>query len=167
MGGRRAGDVTAIYANPIKAKEKLGWATTRSLKTCLADAWHWQQRLSQSLIAASPDGSQPIQPHSTTARIKAWPTKKPKASSFGVWTPSLIRDQPTAPANKNPSGKPRFEAEPVKMIEGPHCPKSPSVGQQMHAHFEVPVHENGHHQRRHHRHDQTQDFRVANRPRDG
>ena len=48
MGDRRAGDVTAIYANPIKAKEKLGWATKRSLKTCLADAWHWQQRLSQS-----------------------------------------------------------------------------------------------------------------------
>lgn len=46
FGDRRPGDVTAIYADAAKAAELLGWRTQRSLQTCLADAWRWQQKLS-------------------------------------------------------------------------------------------------------------------------
>lgn len=45
MGPRRAGDVTAIYAAPGKARDVLGWQTQRGLETSLADAWRWQQAL--------------------------------------------------------------------------------------------------------------------------
>lgn len=45
FGQRRAGDVVAIWANPQRAKDELGWSTTRSLETALADAWRWQQSL--------------------------------------------------------------------------------------------------------------------------
>ena len=48
MGHRRSGDVTAIYADPTKAKDQLGWTSKRTLDTCLLDAWRWQQRLGQS-----------------------------------------------------------------------------------------------------------------------
>ena len=45
MGPRRAGDVTAIYADATKAADVLGWSTKRSLQQCLADAWRWQEKL--------------------------------------------------------------------------------------------------------------------------
>lgn len=45
MGDRRAGDVVAIWADPTRAKEELGWETKRSLETALADAWRWQEAL--------------------------------------------------------------------------------------------------------------------------
>ena len=45
MGPRRPGDVTAIHADPAKAKRMLGWSTRRDLKTSLADAWRWQQQI--------------------------------------------------------------------------------------------------------------------------
>ena len=48
MGARRSGDVTAIYADPTKAAKELDWRTERSLETCLADAWRWQQRLGRN-----------------------------------------------------------------------------------------------------------------------
>ena len=48
MGPRRSGDVTAIYADPAKAAKELDWRTERSLETCLADAWRWQQRLGRN-----------------------------------------------------------------------------------------------------------------------
>ena len=44
-GARRPGDVTAIYADASKAKDMLGWCTTRSLEESLADAWRWQEKL--------------------------------------------------------------------------------------------------------------------------
>ena len=47
MGGRREGDVVAIWADPSRAADELGWRTTRSLETSLADAWRWQERLNQ------------------------------------------------------------------------------------------------------------------------
>ena len=47
MGARRAGDVTAIYADASKAERMLGWRTRRSLQECLADAWRWQEKLAQ------------------------------------------------------------------------------------------------------------------------
>ena len=45
LGGRRQGDIEAIYANADKANEKLKWKTRRSLATCLKDAWAWQEAL--------------------------------------------------------------------------------------------------------------------------
>lgn len=45
MGDRREGDVVAIWADPSRAADELGWRTTRSLETSLADAWRWQEKL--------------------------------------------------------------------------------------------------------------------------
>lgn len=47
MGERREGDVVAIWADPSRAADELGWRTTRSLDTSLADAWRWQEKLNQ------------------------------------------------------------------------------------------------------------------------
>ena len=48
MGERREGDVVAIWADPSRAAAELGWRTTRSLETSLADAWRWQEKLNRS-----------------------------------------------------------------------------------------------------------------------
>ena len=40
---RRAGDITAAYADTTIANEKLGWKAQRSLATALESAWKWQQ----------------------------------------------------------------------------------------------------------------------------
>ena len=45
FGPRRAGDIIKIWANADKAKNLLGWQTTRSLDDSMRDAWHWQQAL--------------------------------------------------------------------------------------------------------------------------
>lgn len=42
---RRPGDVTAIWADPSLANEKLGWKAERSVEDTLAAAWAWEQRL--------------------------------------------------------------------------------------------------------------------------
>ncbi len=42
---RRAGDITAIWADPSLARTELGWQAERSLADSLATAWQWQQRL--------------------------------------------------------------------------------------------------------------------------
>lgn len=47
FGPRRAGDIEQIYADVTKATEHLGWQAKRSLADSLADAWRWQQKLSQ------------------------------------------------------------------------------------------------------------------------
>ena len=39
---RRAGDITAIFADPSKAKDLLGWATELDLKDMLKSAWKFQ-----------------------------------------------------------------------------------------------------------------------------
>jgi len=39
---RRPGDVAACYANPDKARIKLGWVATRDINTMVMDAWNWQ-----------------------------------------------------------------------------------------------------------------------------
>lgn len=41
---RRPGDVAASWADVTKAKEDLGWSTTRDLAAMCADSWHWQER---------------------------------------------------------------------------------------------------------------------------
>ncbi len=45
---RRDGDVTAVYGDVSKAKLELGWATKKTLKDALADAWRWQQKIGNS-----------------------------------------------------------------------------------------------------------------------
>lgn len=45
IGPRRAGDVTAVYADASKAREQLGWTAKRSLHEALEDAWRWEKQL--------------------------------------------------------------------------------------------------------------------------
>ncbi len=42
---RRAGDIIAIWADPTRANEVLGWRAERTLEETLASAWKWQQSL--------------------------------------------------------------------------------------------------------------------------
>lgn len=42
---RRAGDVTAVWADPTLAEEELGWKAQRSVDETLAAAWAWEKRL--------------------------------------------------------------------------------------------------------------------------
>ncbi len=39
---RRAGDITAAYADTTLVNKELGWKTTKTLEDALADAWRWQ-----------------------------------------------------------------------------------------------------------------------------
>jgi len=45
IGERREGDIVAIWANPSRALEELGWCAKRELGESLADSWRWQQSL--------------------------------------------------------------------------------------------------------------------------
>jgi len=40
--GRRAGDITAAYADTTKANKVLGWRAEKSLEDALKSAWEWQ-----------------------------------------------------------------------------------------------------------------------------
>lgn len=42
---RRSGDVTAIWADPTRANEELGWKAGRSVDETLAAAWAWEKNL--------------------------------------------------------------------------------------------------------------------------
>ena len=42
---RRAGDVTAVWADPTLAEKELGWKAQRSVDETLAAAWAWEKRL--------------------------------------------------------------------------------------------------------------------------
>ena len=42
---RRDGDVTAVWADPSLAEEKLGWKAKRTVEETLASAWAWEKRL--------------------------------------------------------------------------------------------------------------------------
>lgn len=42
--GRRAGDITAAYADTTIANEKLNWKTEKTLEEALLSAWKWQQK---------------------------------------------------------------------------------------------------------------------------
>ena len=42
---RRAGDVTAIWADPTLANKELGWKAERSIEETLASAWAWEKHL--------------------------------------------------------------------------------------------------------------------------
>lgn len=43
--GRRAGDIVAIWADPSKANNELGWKAERSLDETLRSAWAWERHL--------------------------------------------------------------------------------------------------------------------------
>lgn len=43
--GRRAGDITAAYADNTKAEQELGWKPETSLEQSLKTAWDWQKTL--------------------------------------------------------------------------------------------------------------------------
>ena len=42
---RRAGDITAIWADPTRAEQELGWKAQRSTEETLAAAWAWEKKL--------------------------------------------------------------------------------------------------------------------------
>lgn len=39
---RRNGDIAECYADPVKAKEKLGWQAEKTLEEMCKDSWRWQ-----------------------------------------------------------------------------------------------------------------------------
>lgn len=41
---RRDGDVAECYADPVKAKEKLGWQAEKTLEEMCKDSWRWQSK---------------------------------------------------------------------------------------------------------------------------
>jgi UDP-glucose 4-epimerase len=45
FGPRRAGDVTAVYADAAKSEAQLGWKAKRSIRDAVRDAWNWQEKL--------------------------------------------------------------------------------------------------------------------------
>ena len=42
---RRPGDVVAIWADPTRANEEMGWKATRTIEETLAAAWAWEKHL--------------------------------------------------------------------------------------------------------------------------
>lgn len=44
---RREGDITAIWADPSLANEKLGWKAERRIEDTLSSAWAWEKRLAE------------------------------------------------------------------------------------------------------------------------
>ena len=43
--GRRAGDITAAYADTDKANKVLGWKAQSSLDDAMRSAWQWEQKV--------------------------------------------------------------------------------------------------------------------------
>jgi UDP-glucose 4-epimerase len=42
---RRAGDITAAYADTTKANQELGWKAQSSLDDSMTSAWKWEKKL--------------------------------------------------------------------------------------------------------------------------
>ena len=42
--GRRAGDVTALYCNPEKAKQELGWIAAKGITDMCRDSWNFERK---------------------------------------------------------------------------------------------------------------------------
>lgn len=45
IGGRRAGDITQIYADTSLANRELGWKATESLESMVGSAWQWEKNI--------------------------------------------------------------------------------------------------------------------------
>ena len=43
INARGAGDIAECYADPTKAKEKLGWVAEKNLRDMCRDSWRWQK----------------------------------------------------------------------------------------------------------------------------
>ena len=43
INARRAGDIAECYADPTKAKGKLGWVAEKNLRDMCRDSWRWQK----------------------------------------------------------------------------------------------------------------------------
>ncbi|KAB2336566.1 UDP-glucose 4-epimerase GalE [Cytobacillus depressus] len=41
---RRTGDIAICYADPSKAKDKLGWVAERGIEVMCQDSWRWQEK---------------------------------------------------------------------------------------------------------------------------
>jgi len=50
VGGRRAGDIEKIWANPEYANKELGWKTESSLDESMKTAWEWEKRINKKKI---------------------------------------------------------------------------------------------------------------------
>jgi len=48
IGGRREGDVIAVYANNDKAKQELGWNCQYNVEAMMDTAWKWEQQLANT-----------------------------------------------------------------------------------------------------------------------
>jgi UDP-glucose 4-epimerase len=48
---RRPGDIAACYANPVKAKELLGWAPQHDIARMCIDYWRWQSINPMGLVS--------------------------------------------------------------------------------------------------------------------
>ena len=44
IGPRRPGDVVAVYADNKKARQQLGWETSRTINDIMKTAWTWEQK---------------------------------------------------------------------------------------------------------------------------
>ena len=44
IGPRRDGDLATVYADPVKAREELGWEAKLGIERMCADAWRWQSQ---------------------------------------------------------------------------------------------------------------------------
>jgi UDP-glucose 4-epimerase len=47
IGARRAGDVTAAFADTSKANTILGWKTSKTLDDATLSAWNWEQKINK------------------------------------------------------------------------------------------------------------------------
>lgn len=45
IGDRRAGDITAAYADTTKANDELGWKALSTLDEAMLSAWKWEQKI--------------------------------------------------------------------------------------------------------------------------
>ena len=54
--GRRAGDITAAYANTDKANNVLGWKAQSTLDDAMRSAWQWEQKVRGRSVRAAQAG---------------------------------------------------------------------------------------------------------------
>jgi UDP-glucose 4-epimerase len=51
FAGRRAGDITAVWADASKANRILGWKAEKTLEQMMQDAWEWEIRMKDELFS--------------------------------------------------------------------------------------------------------------------